>query len=94
MNDFHSPRRALSSRDARLLRTILSGRSDANIRFAEIRRLLRNMGFSERVRGSHHIFGMAGIRGSLVLQPRNSMARSYQVQQVRTFVIEKGLIPG
>ena len=76
------------------MRTILSGRSDANIRFAEIRRLLRNMGFSERVRGSHHIFGMAGIRGSLVLQPRNSMARSYQVQQVRTFVIEKGLIPG
>ena len=94
MNDFHSQRRALSSRDTRLLRTILSGRADANIRFTELRRLLRNMGFTERVNGSHHIFGMAGIRGSLALQPRNSMAKSYQVQQVRTFVIEKGLIPG
>ena len=93
MNDFHSPRRALSSRDARLLRTILEGRSDANIRFAEIRRLLRNMGFRERVRGSHHIFDMARIRGSLVLQPRNSMAKTYQVQQVRTLVIREGLIP-
>lgn len=44
------------SRHERLVRTILSGRSDANIRFGELRALLRRLGFEERVRGSHHLF--------------------------------------
>lgn len=94
MNDFDSQRRALSPRDDRLLRRILSGRADANIRFAELRRLLRNMGFSERVRGSHHVYRIARSEESLVLQPRSSMAKPYQVRQVRRFVIKEGLVPG
>ena len=89
MNDFDSRRRALSPRDARLLRTILSGRSDANIRFAEIRRLLRNMGFSERVNGSHCIFGGLGIRKPLNLQPIGSLAKAYQIRQIR-LIIKRG----
>ena len=94
MNDFDSRRRELSPRDDRLLRRILSGRSDANIRFAELRRLLRNMGFRESVNGSHHVYRIARIQESLVLQPRNSMAKPYQVRQVRRFVIKEGLVPG
>lgn len=86
MNDFHSQRRALSPRDDRLLRRILSGRADANIRFAELRRLLRNMGFSERVRGSHYVFGGPGIIRPLTIQPTGSMAKPYQVQQIRAFI--------
>ncbi len=93
MNDLHSRLAALSSRDIRLLRRILSGRADANIRFAEIRRLLRNMGFSERVRGSHHIFGVERIEMSLNLQPQNSMVKRYQVEQVRDYMIDNGLVP-
>ena len=92
MNDFHNQRRSLSSRDARLLRTILSGRSDANIRFAELRRLLRNMGFTERVNGSHYVFGGHGLRKPINLQPLGAMAKSYQVRQIRT-IIEKGAFP-
>ena len=83
---------ALGSRDIRLLRRILSGRADANIRFAELRRLLRNMGFSERVSGSHHIFGVPGIRKRINIQPIGSMAKSYQVQQIRA-IIRKGAFP-
>ena len=94
MNDGeHVPLRSLNSRDARLLRRILSGRSDANIRFAEVRRLLRNMGFGERIRGSHHIFGVEGIERSLNLQPQNSMVKRYQVEQVRDYMIDNGLVP-
>ncbi len=35
---------------------ILRGLSDANIAFGGLRTLLRKLGFSERIRGSHHIF--------------------------------------
>lgn len=37
----------LSNRDSRLLEAILVGLSDMNIRFAEVRQLLLNMGFYE-----------------------------------------------
>ena len=93
MDDPRSRLDALGSRDIRLLRRILSGRSDANIRFAELRRLLRNMGFGERVNGSHHIFGVEGIERSLNLQPQNSMVKRYQVEQVRDYMIDNGLVP-
>ena len=40
----------------KLLLKILQGRSDANIEFSELARLLEIFGFSARIRGSHHIF--------------------------------------
>ncbi|MYC06518.1 MAG: type II toxin-antitoxin system HicA family toxin [Chloroflexi bacterium] len=83
----------MSSRDRRLLRTILAGRSDANIRFAEFRRLLLNMGFYETIRGSHHIFRRTGLRASVIIQPRNSMAKAYQIRQFRQMAIRYGLTP-
>ncbi|WP_310758118.1 hypothetical protein [Candidatus Palauibacter soopunensis] len=49
------------SRRERLVRTILGGRSDANIRFDELRALMRYLGFDERVRGSHHLFDKEGV---------------------------------
>ena len=44
-----------SPRDA-IRQRVLSGRSDANIRFDDLRTFLLRLGFVERVRGSHHIF--------------------------------------
>ena len=44
------------TRDDDLRQRILSGRSDANIRFEELRSFLLRLGFTEHVRGSHHIF--------------------------------------
>ncbi len=49
------------SQHKKLLQKILSGRSDANIRFGDLRGLLRNLGFAERVQGSHHIFRKNGV---------------------------------
>ena len=67
---------------------ILRGTSDANISFNEICELLRNMGFEERVRGSHHIFTKDGIAEILNLQPDGNKAKPYQVKQVRNVFLK------
>ena len=77
----------------RLLLQLLHGASDANIRFSDMS-LLRDLGFQERVRGSHHIFTREGIEEILNLQPRGSMAKPYQVRQVRNVIVRYKLAEG
>ena len=67
---------------------ICAGDRDGNIRFAELRAVLRALGFVERVRGSHHIFAKPGVAEILNLQPKGASAKPYQVKQVRK-VIQK-----
>ena len=83
----------MHSRDLRLLRRVLIGKSDASIRFDDIRRLLVTLGFEERIRGSHHIFTKEGVIEILNLQPRAAMAKPYQVRQARIVIIEYGMVP-
>jgi hypothetical protein len=71
-----------------ILFRVLQGTSDANIRFNELRDLLSGLGFTERVRGSHHIFTRGGVAEILNLQPRGSMAKPYQVKQVRRVLVQ------
>ena len=70
-----------------VLDRILQGTSDANIRFNDLRRLLSDLGFQERIRGSHHIFTREGVREILNLQPKGAMAKPYQVRQVRAVIV-------
>jgi len=49
------------SRYEKLQNRILSGRADANTDFAELRSLLTRLGFSERIRGSHHIYTRSDV---------------------------------
>ena len=74
-----------------MMQRILSGRSDANIRFNDLRSLLRRLGFDERIRGSHHIFTREDLDEILNLQPAVGDAKIYQVRQVRQFIIRNGL---
>lgn len=74
------------SRHERLVRTILGGRSDANIRFDELRALMRYLGFEERVRGSHHLFDKEGIVEIVNLQSRGGHAKP--VRQVRRLILK------
>ena len=62
----------------KLLNRVLRGRSDANIPFAELCRLMRALGFNERIRGSHHIFAAEGVEEILNLQPKGGQAKPYQ----------------
>ena len=78
-------------RRSRLMRRILDGRSDANIRFNDLRALLHRLGFDERISGSHHIFTRDGLEGVLNLQPMGSDGKAYQVKQVRQFIQYHGL---
>ena len=71
----------------KLLERILRGTSDANIPFAGMCRLLRKLGFEERVRGSHHIFTKEGVEEILNLQPKGAKAKPYQVKQVRKVIL-------
>jgi hypothetical protein len=67
---------------------VLRGSSDAGIRFDDLRALLRQLGFAERIKGSHHIFARAGVDEILNLQPKGSMAKPYQVKQVRGALVQ------
>ena len=73
---------------------ILSGRSDANIRFNDLRLFLLRSGFVERVRGSHHIFRKDGVRERINLQRDGSQAKPYQVRQIRQVILRYGLEEG
>ena len=65
---------------------VLNGSSDANVTFSELCQLLTQLGFTVRIRGSHHIFTHDGLEEIINLQPRGSMAKSYQVKQVRNII--------
>ena len=75
-----------------MLVRVLRGSSDANIRFDDLRGLLRRFGFDERIKGSHHIFTREGVEEILNLKPRGSMAKPYQVKQVRKVLVQYKLV--
>jgi len=77
-----------------LLVQVLSGTSDANIRFDDLRSLLAALGFVERVKGSHHIFTKPDVTEILNVQPRGSLAKPYQVKQVRAAIVRYKLAEG
>lgn len=79
------------SKSAKTLARMLSGSSDANIRFVDLCGLLKSLGFSERTRGRHHIFWKEGIPEILNLQPRDGKSKPYQVKQVREFLVANEL---
>lgn len=75
------------NRNEELRQRILSGRSDANIKFDDLRLFLLRLGFVERVRGSHRVFRKEGVRERINLQRDGSHAKPYQVQQVRRVIL-------
>ena len=77
----------MNTHDELLLR-ILRGTSDTNIRFDDLCRWLRRLGFEERIRGSHHIFRKLGIEEKINLQRDDSNAKAYQVRQVRAVILK------
>lgn len=71
----------------KVARKVLSGVADTNISFFELCQLLLRLGFSRRIKGSHHIFTRADIAEIINLQPRNGVAKAYQVKQVRRILL-------
>ena len=79
------------NRHERLLQTVLGGRSDANIRFADLRSLMQHLGFKERIRGSHHVYRKEGVAEKVNLQRDDGNTKPYQVRQVRRLILKYDL---
>ena len=75
----------------KLIEKILLGSADANIDFDDLRGVLLNLGFSERSKGSHHIFSKPGLEELINLQRDGSKAKPYQVRQVRAIIQRNNL---
>ena len=75
--------------DKKVSDKVLSGFSDKNIRFQDLKKLLHDLGFSVRIKGDHHIFSQDGIEEIINLQPlKDGKAKAYQVKQVRTLILK------
>lgn len=73
----------------KVLDKILSGLSDKNIRFEDLRNLTLSFGFQERIKGDHYIFTRPKIIEIINIQPlRDGKAKAYQVKQVRNLILK------
>ena len=72
----------------KLLYEILSGKSDNNIRFNSLCQFLKHLGFSERIKGSHHIFARKKVEEIINIQSKGNKAKPYQVKQVRNIILK------
>ncbi len=66
----------------KLIQKILTGKSDANIKFTDLYNLLLSLNFDVRIKGSHHIFRKEGIEEKINLQKDDKNAKPYQVHPV------------
>jgi predicted RNA binding protein YcfA (HicA-like mRNA interferase family) len=71
----------------KLLLQILCGSSDRNIPFEDLCKLLENIGFEKRIRGSHHMFSKDGVEELINLQRMGDKAKDYQIRQVRQIIV-------
>jgi virulence-associated protein VapD len=72
----------------KILLKVLSGNSDSNISFDDLKSILNHLGFDERIKSSHHIYSKENIDEIINLQPSGSKAKSYQVKQVRNIILK------
>jgi len=77
------------SLNKKFLLKLLSGLSDKNIEFRDLRKLMIDLGFKERIKGDHYIFIKADVLEILNLQPlKDGKAKPYQVKQVRNIILK------
>jgi hypothetical protein len=62
------------------------------IRFEDLCSLLERLGFEVRVKGSHHVFRLAGVEEMINLQRDGNKAKPYQVRQVRAVILRNRLV--
>lgn len=80
------------SKEAKLIQGVMSGKSDGNIEFSDLCKLLSRVGFEERIKGSHHIFFRDDVAEIINIQPSGKRAKPYQVKQVRELIVKYQLV--
>ena len=71
-----------------ILAAILRGTSDSNIRFADLRYALEELGFEVRIKGDHFLYTRQGVAEIVNIQPLGSKAKAYQVKQFRSIILK------
>ena len=72
-----------------VLEKILSGLNDKNIKFNDLKKIILDLGFSEIIKGSHHIYFKTGIIEIINLQSlKDGKTKAYQVKQVRNIILK------
>lgn len=72
-----------------VLEKVLSGLNDKNIKFNDLKKLILDLGFSERIKGSHHVYFKTGITEIINLQSlKDGKAKAYQIKQVRNIILK------
>ncbi len=66
----------------KLLIKILSGTSDNNIDFEDLRKLLNVLKLNEKIKGSQHIYYKDGVDEIINIQSFGRKAKAYQVKQI------------
>lgn len=66
--------------------SVMDGRKDNNILFADLQKLLDVLGFSYRVKGSHYVYWREGVAEIINIQSDKGKAKAYQVKQVRGII--------
>ena len=84
----------MSSKD-KLIALFMSGKSDNNFDFEDLKKILTYYGFSERNNGTDHfVYTHADINEIVNIQPvSNGKAKPYQVKQARK-IIKKYWVEG
>ena len=72
----------------KIIDRIMSGKSDGNIKFFDLRGVLDRLGFDERIRGDHFIYTRDGVEEIINLQPVGSKAKAYQIKQLRNLILK------
>ena len=73
----------------KLLIRLLSGVSDNNFNFNDLKFILLNLGFDERTTGGSHLIYTKKIISEIInIQPKGSKAKPYQVKQVRNLIVK------
>ena len=72
--------------------SVMSGKSDNNIKYTDFQNLIIDLGFVfKRQNGSHAMYYHYGIREFMNIQKHGNKAKDYQVKQLRDIIIEHNL---
>lgn len=70
---------------------VMSGKCDNNIRFTDLRRMLKSLDFLCRVKGDHFIYYRNDIPELINIQPDGNKAKGYQIKQIRLLFLKYGI---
>ena len=51
-------------------------------------KLLKKLGFTERIKGDHYIFTKDNVEEIINIQPKSNKAKGYQVKQIRNLIVK------